>query len=566
MSSTHLPSSALPNPALVTQAATARLPRWILLGLSAIYILAGFLGRQPWKGADISAFGFMRALASGESSWFTPQLLGARPDLDTYLVYWLGAGAIQTLSPWVNAALASRLPFMLLLALTFLATWYAAYHLARLPGAQPVALAFGGEARPVDYARTLADASVLALIACLGLPLISHEAAPALVQLGLSSLLFYSVCAMFSRNAKAAMTLVLSSGGLVLSGAPILAVSWCLAASVLHAMQGTDRHRRWSAILLAAAVACSILGWSWDVIHWRTDFPQSVAQWKDTLKLLVWFTWPCLPVAAWALWRWRRQWLRPVRGFHLAWPVVFIAICLVGTLAHQSAQRHLLLTLPALAVLAAFALPTLKRSITALVDWFTLLFFSGCAIVIWVVWISMQTGFPAKPARNVMKLAPGFVHEFHPVLFVLALAATLAWIVLVVWRIGRNRPALWKSLVLPAGGATLSWVLVMTLWLPLLDFARGYQHQITQVQQALPRGECVKEFGLNTSQITALQYHGGYRLYHFDSEAPCRALVVGKDARIAFDALNLLGHWKLVRIVTKPTSDEALLVYRRDRL
>lgn len=566
MASAPLSNSALPNPALVTQAAVVRLPRWILLGLCAIYVLAGFVGRQPWKGADITAFGYMRALQTGDSSWWSPQLLGARPDLDSYLVYWLGAASMEALGPWLGTALASRLPFMLLLGLTFLCTWYAAYHLARLPGAQPVALAFGGEARPVDYARTLADAAVLALLACLGLPLISHEAAPALVQLGLSSLLFYAVCAMFTHNAKAAMTLIMASGGLVLSGAPILAVSWCLAASVLHAMQGTDRHRRWSAILLAVAVACAILGWSWDVVHWRFDFPQSASQWKDTFKLLIWFTWPCLPMAAWALWRWRRQCLRPVAGFHLAWPVIFLAICLLGTLAHQSAQRHLLLALPALAVLTAFALPTLKRSVSSLIDWFTLLFFSGCGIVIWVVWISMQTGFPAKPAKNVAKLAPEFVHEFQPLLFVLAVVATAAWIALVVWRTGRNRPALWKSLVLPAGGATLGWVLLMTLWLPMLDYARGYAAQISKVQAVVPRSECMMEYGLSTSQVTALQHHGGYRLYHLDTDAPCRHLVVNRDARIAFEALNLLGHWKRVQTIGKPTSDEGLILYRRDRI
>ncbi len=43
-------------------------------------------------------------------------------------------------------------------------------------------------------------------------------------------------------------------------------------------------------------------------------------------------------------------------------------------------DRSLLLGLPALATLAAFALPTLRRSVAALIDWFTLLFFSGCGL------------------------------------------------------------------------------------------------------------------------------------------------------------------------------------------
>ncbi|MFZ9180222.1 MAG: hypothetical protein ACO21V_13530, partial [Limnohabitans sp.] len=48
---------------------------------------------------------------------------------------------------------------------------------------------------------------------------------------------------------------------------------------------------------------------------------------------------------------------------------------------------------------------------------------------------------------------------------------------LVHWRAGRHRAALWKSLVLPAGGAALCWLLLMTLWLPALDYARSYVTQ-----------------------------------------------------------------------------------------
>ena len=64
-----------------------------------------------------------------------------------------------------------------------------------------------------------------------------------------------------------------------------------------------------------------------------------------------------------------------------------------------NSDRALLLSLPALATLAAFALPTFERSVSALIDWFTLLFFSGCALIIWVVWISLMTGVPL-PTRS----------------------------------------------------------------------------------------------------------------------------------------------------------------------
>ena len=46
-----------PNPALVSQREAAPLPRLALLILSAAYVLPGLFGRDPWKSADITAFG-----------------------------------------------------------------------------------------------------------------------------------------------------------------------------------------------------------------------------------------------------------------------------------------------------------------------------------------------------------------------------------------------------------------------------------------------------------------------------------------------------------------------------
>jgi hypothetical protein len=157
-----------PTPAIVAQDAVRRLPRWALLLFCLAYAIPGLVGRAPWKGADISAFGYMLEMARGKTSWMDPTLLGLRPEADGLLPYWLGAAAIRGLDGWMDPAFAARLPFFALLALALVATWYAVYDLARRPQAQPVAFAFGGEARPSDYAHAIADGSLLALIACPG--------------------------------------------------------------------------------------------------------------------------------------------------------------------------------------------------------------------------------------------------------------------------------------------------------------------------------------------------------------------------------------------------------------
>ena len=61
------------------------------------------------------------------------------------LPFWLGALAIKAL-PFLDPALAARLPFAAVLLLVFTLVWYSSFHLARTEAAQPVAFAFGGEA------------------------------------------------------------------------------------------------------------------------------------------------------------------------------------------------------------------------------------------------------------------------------------------------------------------------------------------------------------------------------------------------------------------------------------
>ena len=135
-----------PNPALVTQRAVRPLPRVALWLLCAAYVLPGLFGRDPWKNADVTAFGYMAAIAQGHTPWLSPTVGGLPADA-ALLPYWVGALSIQAFGAWLGPALAARLPFALLLVVVLLLTWYAAYHLARTEAAQPLPLAFGGGGR-----------------------------------------------------------------------------------------------------------------------------------------------------------------------------------------------------------------------------------------------------------------------------------------------------------------------------------------------------------------------------------------------------------------------------------
>lgn len=550
-----------PTPALVTHRAAKRLPRLALLLLCAAYVLPGLFGRDPWRNADLTAFGTMLSLAEGRTAWLTPTLGGVPVD-SALLPHWLGAGFIQLLGGLIDPALAARLPFAALLTLTLALVWYATFHLARTDAAQPVAFAFGGEADPVDYARALADGALLATVSTLGLLQLGHETTPELVQLSEVALLLWALAAAPFRVRTSRLALGLALPALALSGAPTMAVAWG-AVALLGCRSSSHAAVRallpWLAGATVLSALLATLTGSW---HWRLA-PASMwaAPWS-VLQLLLWFTWPTWPLVLWTLWRWRHHWRRR----HMAVPLGVAAVGVLASMAMGGSDRALMLALPGLTVLAAFALPTLERSTGAAIDWFSVFFFSAAAITVWVIYASMQWGVPAQPLANIQRLAPGFLPQYSFAALVPAAGGSLAWLWLVRWRTARHQHALWKSLVLPAGGVALAWLLTMTLLLPVLDYARSPRALVAQMLDLIPPGSCVLAPDQSAPQVAALEVFGRYRVIAEPTTtgitvSDCPFQVV--QSQLNEPAIALPG-WQLMARVRRPTDrTEATALYRR---
>jgi 4-amino-4-deoxy-L-arabinose transferase-like glycosyltransferase len=573
-----------PTPAIVAQSAVRRLPRIALLLLCAAYLLPGLVGRGPWKSADITAFGYMAELArstEGIARWFDPMLLGLRPETPALVPYWIGALAIKIAPAWLNPDLAVRIVFAFLLWGMFTATWYAVYYLARTARAQPVAFAFGGEARPTDYARAIADGGLLALIACLGLAQLGHETTPALAQLFFASHLFYGVAALPYRRAGPVTALVIGTLGITLSGAPTVGLALAIGSALYIAYErrldarararndalgiddsGPGYTRGALLTMVGVTVLAVVLVFGLKLQQWKITMTGGslLGDVRSQAKLLLWFTWPVWPLALWTLWRWRRQ----LTARHVALPFWFALVPLAATWSTDFSDRSLLLALPAFATLAAFALPTFRRSAAALIDWFNVLFFSGLAVLGWVYWIAMQTGVPPKPAASVARLVPGFVPELSPIAVVLAVAATLAWCWLVRWRTGRHRAALWKTLVLPAGGTALCWMLLMTLWLPPIDYARSYVPQVNAVVERVGRNGCVAELALSRAHIAALRHHGQLDVKPLLLDNTCPWLVASPETIERLHTIIPFDQWRFAGTLRRPSSAaDDLLLYQK---
>ncbi|HET8870763.1 MAG TPA: hypothetical protein VFM48_09970 [Aquabacterium sp.] len=560
------------TPALVTQKAVRRLPRWALILFCAAYILPGLFGRDPWKNEDIASFGHMWSVALGQASWLHPNVGGVLPSSGGVLPYWLGSASILLFNGWLDPALAARIPFAILLGAILALTWYTTFHLAKTEAAQPLPLAFGGEAAPNDYARAVADGALLALIATLGLLQLGHETTPELLQLTGSTLFLYSLAAAQTRPWPAKLATLLSLPIMAASGSPTVAMllggtGLIICTRSRHVEM--RRHTVWvllsiasAAILASALTHFGLSGWAW---RWETRLVPN-----NLFRLVIWFSWPTLPLAVLTVWHWRRQTMRR----HIAVPLLSAAVGFAASASMGANDRALLQALPALAVLAAFALPILQRSLGAALDWFSVFFFTACAVAIWVGYVAMQKGVPAKTAAQVAKLVPGYEVYFSIPALGCAAIGTVLWLALVRWRTGRHTHALWKSLVLPAGGVALCWLLFMTLWLPVLDQARSYRLLLSRVHAFVPPGECIHAPNASVGLLTGLEYFGHYQVdgrpivenrtssLHSDGRQ-CNVMILRVSPHQA--GPEMIGWSKVAQVNQRTRNSESVAVYQRRR-
>ena len=250
------------------------------------------------------------------------------------------------------------------------------------------------------------------------------------------------------------------------------------------------------------------------------------------------------------------------REWHLALPLAVAAVAWIVSTAMGGSAQALMLGLPGMAVLAAFALPTLHRSSSAAIDWFSLFFFTGVALMVWIFHLGMLLGTPAAALAAVDRLTPGFQPRWQALPLALAAAGTLCWVWLVRWRSGRHRPVIWKSLVLPAGGVALGWLLLMTLWLPWLDYARSNRPLAQRLQPLLGAPQdCVAAPHGGDSLVGALEWHARRRVDARPAalQGPCAVAVIsqrieGPDTpRTAVWQAALDQGWVEVGRVRRPT-------------
>ncbi len=495
--------------------ATAKLPRLILLGLSLAYIVAGLFMRDPWKTDDAVGLATMiTAIREGGITWLLPQVGLLAHAEEGPLITWVGAASIWLFGPFVGDITAGRLPNLLWFGITAMSVWYGTYLLGRRSEAQPLALPFGGEPAPRDYGRMLADAALLLLLATVGILQRTHETTVVPAIMACQALAFYSLARSVDRPVSGTTTLGIALAASFLTrgwvGATPIMIGALLAFYPRSQLWKRKRWLPWAtlvtvALILAWWIPASESSQYW-IRNWKTWNLASFAwpSWHDmgrTLRDLPWYLWPTWPLALLAVWRWRAWIYAP----HIWLPLMLLAcsaLVLFG-LEEATDSEYVLLAVPC-AVLGAFSLPTLRRGVVNTLDWFAVMCFSLTAATAWLGWVALHFNWPAQISRNIARQTTGYEPVISWTAFTLAVIFTVAWIALVVWRLRVRPQALWRGTVLSAGGLTVTWILLVLLWQPAVDYARSYRTVSGQLAQALAQhtrpGECVRGLSLGSGQ------------------------------------------------------------------
>lgn len=495
--------------------ATAKLPRLILLGLALAYIVAGLFMRDPWKTDDAVGLATMiTAIREGGITWLLPQVGLLAHAEEGPLITWVGAICIWLFGPFIGDITAGRLPNLLWFGITASSVWYGTYLLGRRSEAQPLALPFGGEPEPRDYGRMLADAALLLLLATVGILQRTHETTVVPAIMACQALAFYSLARSVDRPFTGTTTLGIALAASFLTrgwvGAVPIMIGALLAFYPRSQLWKCKRWLPWAALVTAVLtlawwIPASESSQYW-IRNWKTWNLTSFAlpSWHDvgrTLRDLPWYLWPTWPLALLAVWRWREWIYAP----HIWLPLMLLvcaALVLFG-LEEATDSEYVLLAVPC-AVLGAFSLPTLRRGVVNTLDWFAVMCFSLTAATAWLGWVALHFNWPAQISRNIARQTTGYEPVISWGAFTLAVIFTVAWIALVVWRLRVRPQALWRGTVLSAGGLTVTWILLVLLWQPAVDYARSYRTVSGQLAQALAQntrpGECVRGLSLGSGQ------------------------------------------------------------------
>lgn len=466
------------------------LARLGLLLLCAAWLLPGLVGHAPWKGGDGEHFVRLWLLLQSGAA---PQSVSATPPL----YYWVAAATAWLTSGFLPLADGARLASGLFIAL---------------------ALYFVGRTARLLYGVETAWAAALTLLGCLGLLVRGHELNAATAQFAAAAIMLYGMASLPQATRSAGLFGVAALGGgaalMLLAGGAAEAVLFLLLAGLLpllledYRTPAARRALAWGVGMALAASAAWLAYLATQGIPYKQAF--NLQRWlRETelrpafyLGVLGWYAWPAWPLAAWALYRGRRQWRTP--GVLLPVGALLGLLVLYAFDTDPGEEQGLILLLP-LALLGASGLFTLRRGAASALLWFSVMLFGFLALVLWAYWSAHDLGSPARLAARLARLGMTHVGVFRPWALALGFVVTLAWIVF----LARVRRSPLRPILVWTAGVTFCWGLLMALFQAPLDERLSYTSVGSQLAARVPPADCIQTYRVRTQQRELLAYHSG---------------------------------------------------------
>ena len=474
----------------------------LLLVLCAIWILLGLIGHAPWKPLESTSISIVKSILDG-GSLIAPMASGETSIEAPPLYYLSAAASAKAFSPLLNIHDGARLINAIWLSI--------------------ILLTVGMTGREL-WGRGIGRHATFIMIGTIGLVISAHSLVNDVASLACTATGFYAL-ALSKRHlwrASGLLGLSIAFGFLSDGLMPLLILT--STSLILPVFFSAWRTRSFITVLSIAFLIATPLITVWLLMmHYYS--PALLNNWWQStfnsyhqdnhvyfLRILIWYAWPALPLALLGLWRYRQQLLLKPK-FQLIISFFITSLFLLGFGAPAKDINALPLLLP-LVALAAGSVEHLKRGLASALNWFGVMLFGLIGVLIWLGWLAMMIGYPAKIKVRMQFLSGANDIHFSGIALIIALIVSAIWVSVCIRAKQTNKSTVTNWAV----GMTFGWSLLMTLWLPLLDSAKSYQPVFSSFQAALPQKyNCINSLNVVQPQRLLLNYYTNVKLQPFET-------------------------------------------------
>lgn len=466
----------------------------LLLALCTIWLCMGLVGHAPWKPDESQSISIIQDILN-QGHILAPLAASQNSLEEPPLYYWSAAVLAKILYPLLSIHNAARIITGVWMAITLL--------LVGMTGREL-------------WGHGVGRQTTLIFIGSIGLVISAHTLMPAVAALTAVAMGFYALALARRRPFRASVLLGFGIGIGFLSAGLLPPLIISLSAISLPLLFKHWRSKSYAVVLGLALIAAAPWLIIWPALCWHLS-PDNLAGWWDYsieqfghhyqlyfLRTLAWYAWPALPLAIWGLWRYRLQLLSKPK-FQLILTFFGATLLVIGFGADDREIYVLPLLLP-LTILAGGSVETLKRGAASALNWFGLMLFGLLGLIIWLGWFAMMTGSPARLQVRMQFLSGTQLAEFNSFAFIIAVIVTLAWASAIFKSQHTNR----SSVTNWAIGMTMTWTLLMALWLPWINAAKSYKQVMISLKNSLPAGyACINSRNVGEGQRDLLDYYTG---------------------------------------------------------